>query len=321
MLNPALSGADIIIGPVYQESFKPIAEFAKSRNIRIVSPLTPIDTALSTYANVFQVPTGFDEQVYQSVTHSHFDPVQSNVVLVWERDNETSKALRSKYRSYLPAGDSTFYRNLVMSRDSSTMERLYLDYLLLQHKPAVKNLAYKVGFQPRDNQGTLLKIFHPTLENKVIVASQDEPFVSELLANLKAFSDRYKCNITVYGTASWQKFENVEYKLYYDLKLHLATPYHVDYSRQTVKDFVRTFREQYKTEPSQYAFQGHDVMLYFVSAIAQFGKKFEPCLPMHRVELLQSRYNFGRAKPNGAYTNSGVFLLRYTPWMDITSYE
>jgi hypothetical protein len=42
---------------------------------------------------------------------------------------------------------------------------------------------------------------------------------------------------------------------------------------------------------------------------------------MHRVELLQSRYDFGRAKPNGAYANSGVFLLRYTPWMDIIAYD
>ncbi|MDR3297744.1 MAG: LysM peptidoglycan-binding domain-containing protein, partial [Prevotellaceae bacterium] len=159
MLNPALSNADIIVGPVYQESFKPIAEFAKSRNIRIVSLLTPIDTALNAYANVFQVPTGFDEQLNQSMAHSHLDPAQSNVVLVWERDNEASKALRNKYRSHLPPYDSTFYRNLTMSRDSNTMERLHSDYLFREHKPTVKNLAYKVGFQPRENQGTLLKIF------------------------------------------------------------------------------------------------------------------------------------------------------------------
>ncbi|MDR0687762.1 MAG: ABC transporter substrate-binding protein, partial [Prevotellaceae bacterium] len=163
--------------------------------------------------------------------------------------------------------------------------------------------------------------FLPYIDNKVVVASQDEPFVSELLANLKAFSNRYKCNITIYGPSDWQKYEKIETNLFYELKLHVAAPYFTDYTSEAVKRFVQSYRYRYKTEPSQFAFQGYDVMLYFTSAIYRYGKNFENCLPFHREELLQSTYSFAPIMPGGARENKGVFLLRYTPWIEIVQYR
>jgi hypothetical protein len=175
--------------------------------------------------------------------------------------------------------------------------------------------------QPRENHEVFLKIFTPHIENKVVVASQDEPFVSELLTNLKAFSDRYKCYITVYGLSSWKKFDNIDLRLFYDLKLHLAAPYYISYKSSAVKSFVQSYREKYKTEPSQFAFQGYDIMMYFASALYFYGKDFERCLPLLKVPLLQSNYAFSPIYQGGAYENKGVFLLRYTPWMEIVQYQ
>jgi hypothetical protein len=316
-----LDNSDLIIGPVYQDLFIPIAKFAKSKNIKIISPLTPVDTALYSYANVFQVATDFASQLQKTLTHEHLDPRQSNIILVSQRDDEESQKLRSYYRQYLPKRDSITYYNAVGRRDSLELERLRLAYETRVHEPTVKNLSYRIGMQPRENQETFLKIFLPGIDNKVIVASQDEPFVSELLANLKAFANRYKCNITIYGTSEWRKYDKIELNLFYELKLHVAVPYFTDYKSEAVKKFVQTYRHRYKTEPSQFVFQGYDVVLYFVSAIHRYGKNFEGCLPFHREELLQSTYNFVPIIPGGAYENKGVFLLRYTPWMEIVQYR
>lgn len=319
--NPSLAKADLIIGPVYQEMFKPIAEFARQRNIKIISPLAPIDSSLYAYSNVFQIPVDFDKQVQQSLVHDRLDANESNIVLVSQRDEEASKNLRNYFRQYLPKSDSITYRNLAVQKDSSELVALQRVYENRPHTPMVKNLSYRIGLQPRENQEVFLKIFSQKLENKVVVASQDEPFVSELLANLKAFSDRYKCRITVYGLNSWQKFENLELKLFYDLKLHIAAPYHTDYRLEPVKNFVQAYRDKYKTEPSQFAFQGYDIMMYFASAIYRYGKDFEGCLPYHKVPLLQSNYSFSPMYTGGAYENKGVFLLRYAPWMEIVQYK
>ncbi|MDR3188683.1 MAG: LysM peptidoglycan-binding domain-containing protein [Prevotellaceae bacterium] len=319
--NAALDKADIIIGPVYQSQFIPVAKFAKTKGIKIVSPLTPIDTSLYGYANVFQVATDFNSQVQKALTHAHLNPEHSNIILVSQRDEEASQKLRNLYRQYLPKRDSIVYHNLAGRGDSLYLEMLRKDYETRVHAPTVKNLSYQIGIQPRENQETFLKIFLSGMDNKVVVASQDEPFVSELLANLKAFSNRYKCNITVYGSSDWRKYEKVELDLFYELKLHVAVPYFIDYRSEAVKSFVESYRYAYKTEPSQFAFQGYDVMLYFVSAIHRYGKNFEGCLPFHREELLQSTYNFVPTTTGGAYENKGVFLLRYTPWLEILQYR
>jgi hypothetical protein len=270
---------------------------------------------------VFQAPATFNSQVQNALTHEHLDPAQSNIILVSQRDEEDSQKLRTYYRQYLPKRDSIMYHNSAIRLDSLELEQLRYAYETREHRHTVKNLSYRIGVQPRENQETFLKVFQPHIDNKVIVASQDEPFVSELLANLKAFADRYKCNITVYGSNDWQKYEKVERKLFYDLKLHLAAPYFIDYKSETVKRFVQAYRNRYKTEPSQFAFQGYDVMLYFASAIYRYGKDFENCLPSHHEDLLQSTYSFVPVAPNGAYENKGVFLLRYTPWMEIVRYR
>jgi LysM repeat protein len=319
--NPSLAKADLIIGPVYQDIFKPLAEFARQRNIKIVSPLVPIDSSLYSYSNVFQVPVDFDRQIQQALVHDKLDPNESNIILISQRDDEASRNLRSYYRQYLPKADSTTYRNSPGRRDSLEWDLLQKQYERRPHVPVMKSLSYKIGLQPRENQEIFLRIFSPQLENKVVVASQDEPFVSELLASLKAFSDRYKCRITVYGTNAWRKFDNIELRLFYDLKLHLAAPYYINYKSNAVKSFVQSYRNKHKTEPSQFAFQGYDIMMYFASAMYWYGKDFEGCLPFHKVSLLQSNYSFVPIYSGGAYENKGVFLLRYTPWMEVVQYK
>ncbi|MGL5959727.1 MAG: hypothetical protein ACRCY6_03130, partial [Bacteroidales bacterium] len=73
--------------------------------------------------------------------------------------------------------------------------------------------------------------------------------------------------------------------------------------------------------PSQFAFQGHDIMLYFASALFRYGDSFPNCFSQHSVPLLQSNYSFAPSSNAGAFENQGVFLLRYTPWMDILEYK
>ncbi len=315
-LNPSLAKADLIIGPVYHDAFKPVADFARQRNIKIISPLAPIDSSLYGYSNVFQVPVDFDKQVQQALVHDRLDPRESNLILVSQRDEAGSTMLRNYYRRYLPQTDSAVYSNV-----ASGVRKDSVSWGAKQHKPVVKMLSYKLGLHPSENMEVFSKILNPNLENKIVVASQDEPFVADLLTNLKTFSDRQKCRITIYGTNSWQKFENLDLTLFYELKLHIAAPYYVDYKSEVVKEFVASYREQYKTEPSQFAFQGYDIMLYFASAMYRYGKNFEGCLPYHKAALLQSNYSFAPIRPGGAYENNGVFLLRYTPWMEIVQYK
>ncbi|MGL4364392.1 MAG: LysM peptidoglycan-binding domain-containing protein [Bacteroidales bacterium] len=320
-----IENADLIIGPVYQKNFIKIANFVQAKGTTIVSPLMSIDSSLAKYPNVFQIPVSFERQQETLLTHPQIDANSSNIVLVQQRtsiDNENPPFIQN----YLSKIDNKIHRNTASLPDTFTVESfrgtpIEHNYLNKEHIASVKNISYATGLQPRDNFDMLFRVLHPQRENRIIISSQDEPFVSDILANLKAFADIYKCRITVYGNTSWQKFENLELNLFYNLKLHLATPYFIDYKTAAVKNFVQTYRKLYKTEPSQFAFQGHDIMLYFASALFYYDNNFTNCLPQHKLPLLQSSYSFSPMQTGGAYENRGVFLLRYTPWMEILEYK
>ncbi|MDR1226303.1 MAG: LysM peptidoglycan-binding domain-containing protein [Prevotellaceae bacterium] len=311
----ALSNADLIIGPVYQEDFAPIADFALGKDTKIISPLTPIDSSLLSYSNVYQIPSTFEQQAQKLLSSDLTDVQKSNIILLSQIGNEDSRSIRNLYRQYLPHCDTFAYKNAPASKDSASLEQAKLQYECRVNAPTVKQVLYRGGLQPRDNQEMFLEVFNPNVINKVIVASEDEPFVSEVLANLKAFSDRYRCKIVVYGNNKWRKFENIELSIFYNLKLRLATPYYTDYEATPVIKFIEDYRKKYKTEPSQFAYQGHDIMLYFGTALYQYGRSFERCLPYVNVDLLQSKYNFVPLRLNGAYGNSDSFLIRYNSAM------
>ncbi|MGL4909338.1 MAG: PBP1 and LysM peptidoglycan-binding domain-containing protein [Bacteroidales bacterium] len=319
--------ADLIIGPVYQTEFLQVAKFAQSRGKTIVSPLMPIDSSLKTHSKVFQIPIGFEKQQEVILNHKQMDITKCNIVVLQKRNNDKNAEHLDPYiQKHLSNIETIFYRNTASLPDTFTIESfrntaVEQSYLNKEHTASVKKISYATGLQPRDNFDMFFRVLHPQRENRIIISAQDEPFVSDILANLKAFADIYKCRITVYGNTSWQKFSNLELNLFYDLKLHLATPYFTNYKSDTIKDFVRAYRKQYKTEPSQFAFQGHDIMLYFASALFRYGDSFPNCFSQHSVPLLQSNYSFAPSSNGGAFENQGVFLLRYTPWMDILEYK
>jgi ABC-type branched-subunit amino acid transport system substrate-binding protein len=98
------------------------------------------------------------------------------------------------------------------------------------------------------------------------------------------------------------------------LNLHLVAPFFVDYEKEHVQNFVARFQQTYKSDPSQYAFQGYDTFYYFLQAMMQYGIHFEQYLQRHQPPLLQTQYVF---RYNGSYTNglinTGSCLINYTP--------
>jgi LysM repeat protein len=319
---PMVTQAHLIIGPVYPNEFATVAQFAQKRGIRTVSPLTVVDSDLHNNPYVFQVPASFEAQTHLLLSHPEMNETQSNTILISQAGNGAGEKILHLYKKYFPHISSKVHRNGLYRLDSSQMARLEYEFDRRAYSAAAQQISYQTGLLPRDNHETFLRVFNPNVVNRVVVASEDEPFVAEVLANLKAFTDYYSCQTVVYGNNKWRKFENIEPDNFYQLNLQLATPYFVDYSAEPVIDFIEQYRQHYKTEPSQFAFQGYDIALYFVSAIHQYGRQFEDCLPLLQVELLQSTYRF-KAKETYQYReNQGAFLLRYNALpMKIVPYQ
>lgn len=278
-----LQQQDIIIGPVYADNFKPVAQFAKEQRIKIVSPLDPHTEEL-TIDNPYLLqvsPPAYCRQK-KLIDHLLAQP-QTNIILIYHEDGREALLVQE-------------YKHLLGARMDS-----------------VKMLAHQVvkGIAVRD---TLEKLLVEDKMNCVLVASHDDALVSDIAANLYLFTFRNRYNITLYGTDRWRNFETMDIKYLHTLNLHLVVPFFIDYSAGQVQKFVMEFYEKYKTDPSQYAFQGYDTFNYFLRAIMRYGKNFEDYLFVYNPQLLQTKYRF---KYNGNSANGLVnveaCLIRYTP--------
>ncbi|PKP37022.1 MAG: hypothetical protein CVT98_06660 [Bacteroidetes bacterium HGW-Bacteroidetes-15] len=293
-LDPGVSNANLIIGPAYQECLKPIAEFALQERIPMVSPLSPNNFLLDRNPYLFQVNPSFLSQLDEFTKMIDLCSGQ-NIVLVHE-------------------GDST---NLAMLNSFKEMLSKRIAECPMSGLIHFKEVSYKAGSPAPDVQEQISHSLVFDRDNFILVPSNNEVFVSDLLGNLHTLSTIFKYPISVYGFPRWQKFRNVQVDYYYQLQLTLFTPFYIDYNSGKVKSFITKYRDAFRSEPSQYSFQGFDVVFYFLSAMKNYGVDFQHCLSNHSNSLLQSNYLFEKVNSLGGYENRSVYLIRYTKDFDI----
>src|SRR5690606_14117318 len=95
--------------------------------------------------------------------------------------------------------------------------------------------------------------------NHVVVASNSEAFVSDVLRNLNLLKTRSNYEITVYGTPRWRSYESVDINYYHQMNLNISMQYYLDYNRENIKEFLSKYRALFLSEPSPYAFQAYDI--------------------------------------------------------------
>jgi LysM repeat protein/ABC-type branched-subunit amino acid transport system substrate-binding protein len=278
-----LKNVDLIIGPIYATSLAALLPYAGKYNIPVVSPLDPKgETLLPDYPNLFQVSPSSACQQLKLL--SDISPEKDNIILVYDEDSEEQDLI-------------AIYKSVFSGHRLS----------LLPYKVA-KGIAIRESIR---------KQLVSNKENRVIVASNNEALVTDLTANLSPLQSRLKYPVTIYGQARWRYFENVDISFLHAMNLHLVLPFFVDYKDNDVKDFVARYRLDFNADPSQFAFQGYDVMKFFLTALHRYGPRFGDCISLLHAKLLQGTYQFHRLTPQGGFINTGASLIRYTPEFDI----
>ena len=145
--------------------------------------------------------------------------------------------------------------------------------------------------------------------NRIIVASEKEAFVSDIVRNLNILLGRgYK--IVMYAPSKVRTFETVDTSLYHEDCLHICSPYFADYDTPEVKAFVRSYRALFRTDPSQFAFQGYDLAHYFAKVVAQYGNRWTRALPRVTESGLHTNFRFEKTSA-GSYRNTGIRRVLY----------
>ena len=148
--------------------------------------------------------------------------------------------------------------------------------------------------------------------NVIIIASEDTPVMSESLTNIHALSRKF--NIDVFGYPGMRFLDNIDHKVCFDLALMIYSPYWIDYQQKDIIEFNADFLAKFLTQPSEmsYAWQGYDIVYYFISGLAIHGKEFLLHPEIHNPDLLHTEFDFRRRSGNDGFENQKLFLIRYS---------
>ncbi|MCF0166427.1 MAG: hypothetical protein HUJ89_04590 [Bacteroidales bacterium] len=279
LASGVLEGSSLIIGPIRTDDLYAVAQYGREYQIPVVSPMDMRTESLledNPYLYLFP-PDGL--------------------------------LLQRQIEKVCTPLDGSAAENIVIVHEKGRSEMLpEIDSLLKEHGCRARTFSYGI-LEGRKNDTLMHSLMNPACVNKLIVASENEPFVSDVLRHLRLTNANGKFDIIVYGMSKWRNFESIEPVLFHENRVNLSMHYFVNYGESRTAAFENRFREVYHNDPSAYAFQGYDILTFFVHSL----KKSAPG------SLLQSEVLFERVGENGGWKNCAVRDVQYLPGWNIST--
>jgi len=276
--NPDLKKMNLIIGPVFNRYINMVASFAKANKIPLAYP--------------FSNQTLVDDNPYVSMA------IPSNT---------TQVKLMAKYILDNFGNDNI----LILSTNNSKEKELDSIYTKVLEKPwensgnkhTIKHLNfYEGGLEKRSVLDTGGK-------NIIIVNTQDEAVVSEIISKLNALAPDYE--IILIGVPKWENYETLDIDYLQNLDFHWFTSTFINQDDSLVKIFKNEYQYKYRNDPSVFVFKGYDIMTYFGSAFLRYGNKFESKLSEFNMKGLSTNFNFKKSGEQNGYENEFINIVKY----------
>jgi len=291
-----LSNMNLIIGPVFSRNLAIVTAYANGLGIPVVSPVQlSTNSALINNPMLYMASSSL-EVAQNAIARKIRELYDGNFVLIHSDSNGEDQ-------------DYSRFKSMILNELSSKIpfEEIKLKDLIFYSRSVFGN----------DSINRLAHALSENAPNVIIIASEDGPVMSESLTNVHALSRKYDLNVI--GYPSMRYLDNLDHKICFDLGLMIYTPYWIDYSKKDVLQFNSDFRKKFRTEPSEisYAWQGYDIVYYFLSGMAMHGKEFLAHPEIHNPELLHTEFDFRRKSYSDGFENEKLFLVRYANNYDL----
>ena len=272
--------SDFAIGPVSRNDIKKAAAVA-DESTWIVSPLDmQVESLADTLRNLIQAPTPTSVQVKDMVRWIKADMRSGDKVIV-----------------VTPTNPASAYRDMVEKEMSAAG---------LPHSTTTL--------------GSVSALMTSSGSNRIVLAcdftDKSTVFLIEAVRNLYMMASR-RSGIILYSTSRIRTYDQIDVEQLHRLNLHASVTYFVDYSSKEVRDFLLQYRALFNTEPSRSAYSGYDLVKYFSTLAAKYGKKWPRALDKVEFTGLQSDFKLERT-PGGGFVNNAVRRIVYNPDYSVT---
>lgn len=267
-----VQSADLIVGPIFPREISAFASSAKLSYSLQVSPLAA------------SAPSSFNI---------------NNLVSLNSPINQHAEALANYLGKKIKKNDRIIIYN---TQDAESQKFLI---------PLIKQLKAiaKTDFIEVSNLDELESKMTNSGKNFFVAGTINKFTVEPMLVKLIDIKYGLDYQIQLLGHPSWSKASFLNTSLN-ELNTLITTSFYIDESDGKIRNFQRQYKEEYKLEPTEYAYKGYDTGYFFGSMLAKYGPEFSQSLIKENYKGLQTSYTF-EYNPTWGYVNSFIQILQF----------
>lgn len=260
---------DMVIGPLFHKNVEYIADDLRKQNVPVISPLSKsVDVAGRPNLIKCNPGNAAAGQIIADMLNTEY----ANARVVFAYSKSDAASVQEVRARLLPRADSNRIDDITFGKE-------------LIERDVLKDMMA------------------PNKLNVVIIFSEDQVFLSDLIGNLRLMRNH---RIAVIGPSKLLKIPTLEMDYLNKLSLSMPDANYIDYNDPKTISFIAEYREKYKAEPSQFAFQGYDVGMYFLKKLWKNGKYMMYNLDDEQ-HLLGTGFKISK-DPKGGYQNDFMYL-------------
>ena len=275
-----LLSPDLIIGPVYANTYKAVAEQLGNRTIPMIFPLSSRGGDLVRFPNFVQLNT-------------------STVSLVEEMaDWIVANGTQAHLINIIPDGG-------VRTGDESRVTDLVRIRLQANGMEDMTNCQWR----PQMHLDSLRKVMRLGVENMILFPTINEAAASRTLPVLSALADQFR--ITVIGFPDWLKFTSIDEEVLFKLNVKMMANSYVDYQGDVAKEFSAKHRDYFYSEPNNVVNRAFDIVMCFIPLVDMERGNTLNVLREKDISGAFTRFRFHPVSGFGGLENRGLYLINY----------
>lgn len=274
---------DIIFGPLYQQHIKPLADFAKKHDTRLVIPFTSKDNTVFQNPAVYQINT--PQSYLYSEVYDHFvrQFPNANVIFI-----EASQGTKDK---------AEFIKGL---------------------KDELRNRAIPMKSLKEDATTASLKtVLRADRENIFIPTSGSNLTLNNILPQLTMLvREQPDSRIHLFGYPEWQTYTKDHLEAFFELDTYFYSSFYTNNLLPAAINFTKNYRRWYGKDMDErypkFGMLGFDTGYFFLRGLSRYGSAFEKNMQELDLVPIQTGFKFQRVNNWGGFINKKVFFVRFT---------
>jgi len=278
--KPGMDKMDLLVGPMYVNSFAVAARYARKHEIGIINPLSRRESIVD--GNPFVL-----------------------------KAQVSGSGVATKLSSFIISQYPT--ANIISVRNDARELKSVADVFESQIRSSIASRAFKGSLQAAtyatDMMAGVSKKLKHNVKNIIIFFSNNKSNVPNFVSLLNPLSK--SDDIILVGMDGWDELE-LETEFLVNLKYHQVSTSYIDYDSEAVKQFITRFRNKYGAAPlaSRHAFLGYDLGWYFLTSLMWYGDHYISCLPEQKGKGLQYNFNFSGVEKVDGLQNQDVSIVK-----------